>query len=264
VTASFRSTPALEERLRGTPLLVLLDLDGTLAPIAPRPDDAEVPSATREVLETLAAQPGVSVAIVSGRGAADARRVASLRDAWVIGNHGLELITPGGKVVVDPLVEPYGPTLSAVARELESQLADVRGILVENKVWSLSVHYRLADDADVPKVQRAVETLVRDHALRLTAGKRIFEVRAPVRIDKGTAVLKLSLQLGALGEHASTFFAGDDVTDEDAFRQLRARAPRAVTVRVSGEEQRPTAAEFSVADTDEMRELLVWLASIRR
>jgi trehalose 6-phosphate phosphatase len=58
-------------------------------------------------------------------------------------------------------------------------------------------------------------------------------------------------------------FAGDDVTDEDAFRTLRENAPRAVTVRVIGDERRATAAEFTVADTDAMRELLAWLLSIR-
>jgi trehalose-phosphatase len=264
VTASLPLSPDLEERLGGTPLLVLLDLDGTLAPIAPRPDDVAVPDQTRRAVEQLTAKPGVHVAIVSGRGATDARRIVSLSDVWVIGNHGLEQIAPSGEIAVDPQVEPYGPALAAVARELAARLADIPGILVENKVWSLSVHYRLAEDAVVPRVKRIVEALVREHGLRLTEGKRVFEVRAPVRVDKGTAVLKLSLQLGALGDGASLLFAGDDITDEDAFRLLRMRASRAVTVRVNDDDRRPTAAEFSVGDTEGIRDLLVWLASIRR
>jgi trehalose-phosphatase len=206
----------------------------------------------------------VHVAIVSGRSATDARRLVPLGTLWVIGNHGLELVAPGGEIAVDPLVAPYRAVLSRVARRLESSLGDIPGVMVEDKVWSLSVHYRLVDPSAVPRIQRAVEELARENGLRMTEGKRIFEVRAPIRVDKGTAVSKLAEQLGALGDHASLLFAGDDVTDEDAFRVLRERAPRAVTVRVSGNDRRSTAAEFMVADTDAMRELLAWLASIRR
>jgi trehalose-phosphatase len=242
----------------------LLDLDGTLAPIAPRPDDAELPPATRRELERLAASPGVHVAIVTGRSVGDARRIVPLEALWMIGNHGLELVAPGGEISVDPQVAPYRPVLSRVARALESSLADIPGLMVENKVWSLSVHYRLVDSAAVPRIRRTVEELAREDELRMTEGKRIFEVRAPIRVDKGTAVSKLADQLGALANGASLLFAGDDVTDEDAFRVLRARSPRAVTVRVIGDDQRLTAAEFIVADTDAMRELLAWLASIRR
>lgn len=261
---TFPPGPELAARLAGSPLLILLDLDGTLAPIAPRPDDAEVPPDTRRLLEQLVASPDQHIAIVTGRSARDARRVLPIDGLWMIGNHGLEVVAPDGELTVDPQVAPFRPVLSRVARALESSLADIPGAMVEDKVWSLSVHYRLVDPSAVPRIQREVETLALENALRMTEGKRIFEVRAPIRVDKGTAVSKLAQQVGALGDHASLLFAGDDVTDEDAFRVLRDCAPRAVTVRVIGDEQRPTAAEFTVADTDAMRELLAWLASIRR
>jgi len=94
------------ERLDGSPLVLLLDVDGTLAPIAPRPEDAEVPAATRRVLEALVARPGVHVVVVSGRSAADARRLVGVPGTWTIGNHGIETIVPDGTISIDERAAP--------------------------------------------------------------------------------------------------------------------------------------------------------------
>ena len=99
--------------------------------------------------------------------------------------------------------------------------------------------------------------------LRVTQGKLVLEVRPPARVDKGTAVLRLALHLGALRNGSALVFAGDDQTDEDAFRALRTRAPAAVTVRVTHGESVATAAEFTVRDPEEMRLFLEWLLAAR-
>ena len=87
-------TPTLATRLSGTPLVLLLDIDGTLAPIAGRPGDAALPPATRLVVDQLARTGGVHVVAISGRSARDSRRLICLDDTWVIGNHGLEVAPP--------------------------------------------------------------------------------------------------------------------------------------------------------------------------
>lgn len=263
-TPLFPVSEPLQERLEGMPLVIMLDVDGTLAPLAPRPDAAVVPAETRRAIATLAARDGVQVVLVSGRAAADARRMVSALHVWVIGNHGFEITGPDGEELVDQQVAHYRPIVAQAARRLEPQVAHVPGVFLEDKGWTLSVHYRIADPAVVPRLRAAVEDVVAQLGLRLTLGKQVLEIRPPVRVDKGTAVLLLGRQLGGLDDAGACVFIGDDQTDEDAFRALRARSPRAITVRVlHGDESTPTAAEFSACDPIEVRAFLEWLVRWR-
>ena len=250
-------------RLAGSPLLVMLDIDGTLAPIAARPELAVVPPETRRAVAALASRPHTHVALVTGRAAADGRRMVAVGRTWVIGTHGSEVASPDGDVEIDPAVEPFRPAIAQAARQVAAAVAAIRGVIFEDKTWSLSVHYRLADPSVGPRLRATVDEIADRHGLLVTSGKMIVEVRAPAPVDKGTAVVSLAQRLGALGEGASLLFIGDDATDEDGFRQLRARVPHAVTVRVSGQEEMPTAAEFSVRDPAAVRETLEWLLRLR-
>ncbi|MHB1223024.1 MAG: trehalose-phosphatase [Gemmatimonadaceae bacterium] len=246
-------------RLSGSPCVVMLDVDGTLAPIAPRPEDAVVPPETQKVVAALAARPSVFVALISGRAAPDARRMVGVSNVWVVGNHGAECITPSGDQTVDPTVAPFQEAIARVRATLSTLLAPVAGVIVEDKRWTLSVHYRQADPMLVPRVKATVERVAAKSGLRVHDGKMVFEVRPPVRVDKGTAVVALADRLGGLAEGASLLFIGDDRTDEDAFRLLRQRVPHAVTVRVA-DEQAETDAEFLVADPPAVRGFLRALA----
>jgi trehalose-phosphatase len=246
------------DRLAGHPLVLMLDIDGTLAPIASRPALARVPDETRGLIASLATRPGVIVVLVSGRAAHDARRLVGVANLWTIGNHGAEVMNPEGEVAVDPQVAPYGEAMARVATALTASLQPLRGVLVENKTWTLSVHHRLADDGILPRLYATVESLVTRNGLRLTDGNKVIEIRPPVAVDKGTAVYRLAGELGALQPGASLFFAGDDITDEDAFRVLRARCPAAVTLQVG--DRRATSAEFRVAAPDGVRAVLARIA----
>ena len=244
-----------EERLVGRPTVVMLDVDGTLAPIVSHPSLAVVPAETRRVIARLASRDGVSVALVSGRGAHDARRLVSVENVWTIGNHGAEVMDPAGEVVVDPEIVRFGPQVARMARTLEPLLSPLKGVHLENKGWSLSVHYRAADEGIIPRLSAVVEGEAARNGLRMTLGKKVLEVRPPVLVDKGTAVYQLARNLGALGDDAAVVFAGDDVTDEDAFRVLRTHVPRAVTVRVGPAAH--TAAEYPFTSTEEVYSLLL-------
>jgi trehalose-phosphatase len=263
-------------RLAGRPLAVLLDVDGTLAPIAPRPEEAAVPAETRKVVAALAALPDVRVALVSGRAAADARRMVGVANVWVIGNHGFEVVSPDGGELPQPELEPWRSAVARAARRIAPPVAPVPGVLLEDKGWTLSVHYRLADPKVVPRLVESVERVAEPLGLRVMRGKMVVEVRPDVRVDKGTAVLRLANQLGALARreddvsgddrdaaagdgNGSAVFVGDDRTDEDAFRALRSRSARVVTVRVTHGEEMATAAEFSLEDPAAVRSFLEWL-----
>jgi len=262
-------TADLAARVLQSPLLVALDIDGTLAPIAPTPQAAAIPETTRRTLQRLARSRDVHLAFVTGRAALDGRRLVAVADSWTVGNHGIELIDPAGEVRVNALAEAFAPTIAHAARMLAGPLGGIGGVFVEDKAWTLSVHVRLAARADVPRVEQTLTDVARQLELRVIQGKEIFELRPPVAINKGTALLELAAALGvsdhrgALG--GSLLYAGDDRTDEDAFRALRARQWNAVTVHVGDGSTHGvlTEAEFVLADPPALRELLEWLVSVR-
>jgi trehalose-phosphatase len=247
------------DRLSGRPLLLMFDVDGTLAPIADHPTLARVPETTRRILASLVERPGVSVALVSGREAHDARQLVGIDRVWTIGNHGAEVMAPGGDLVVNPDVARYAEAVASAALELAPMVEPLAGVYLENKHWTLSVHYRQADPSVRPRLQLSVDRAAADNGLRVMEGKLVYEIRPPVPVDKGTAVYTLARDLGALAPGASLLFAGDDITDEDAFRRLRAQHPEAVTIHVGDRDD--TAAEFVLGDPDGVRELLERIAT---
>ena len=246
-------------RLDASPLALLLDVDGTLAPIVSTPALAHVPAPTRFLLERLAQLPGVVMALVSGRAALDAATIASVPGAWVIGNHGYELMAPDGEITVWPAATEYEPAMAEAARLL-TPLEMVEGALLENKRWTLSVHYRNVTHGS-SDLQNRVRGVAADLGLRVTDGKKVIEVRPPIDVDKGTAALAFALRHEALPA-GSVLYAGDDRTDEDAFGALRPSG-RAVTVRIADEEVVQTDAEFTLQSPAGLHELLGWLVQRR-
>ena len=256
-------TPAIAQRLAGSPLLLLLDVDGTLAPIAERPEYAAVPPATQRVLVDLVALPDTHVALVSGRSARDARRLVNVKDVWVLGNHGIEVARPNAPPAVRRDVAQYASQIAAAVDRCLSIADATPGVIVEDKRWTLSVHYRLADPS-CPCASAHVADIANQLDFRDNR-KEVLELRPPVDVHKGTASIALAQTLNALESGASLFCAGDDRTDEDAFRALRAAQPAAVTVFVGTDSGiLTTGAEFSVADPDDVRLLLEAIVEQRR
>jgi trehalose-phosphatase len=180
---------------------LILDVDGTLAPIAARPELAAVPAETRAELARLTDR-YLLVACVSGRAGEDARRLVGIEGIEIVGNHGLEL--------------------DARAHELAAEIAafrDAVGLPVEDKALSLSYHYREASDEAAARAElEKVAERARAEGLDARWGRKVLEIRPPVHADKGTAVRALLERSGArLG-----LYAGDDTTDLDAFAGLRA------------------------------------------
>jgi trehalose-phosphatase len=258
-------TPALARRLCGRPLVLLLDVDGTLSPIAPRPEYAIVPPETQQLLGELAALPFTSVVVISGRAADDARRLVGVEGLWVIGNHGFEIAPPNQPPAVRSEVAPFAGRIASAAARCNAIAARIPGVVVEDKRWTVSVHYRLAHPSAIAALAAEIADVGRDLGLRVTRGKEVLELRPPIAIDKGTAATELAASLNALASGASLLCAGDDRTDEDAFRALRAAQPACVTIHVGidpvGFE---TNAEFYVPDTAAMGELLQAVLLLQR
>jgi len=193
---------------------ILLDVDGTLAPIAPHPDRSAVPAATRAVLADLVARYAL-VACVSGRAAPDAARLVGVEGVAIVGNHGLELLE-GGAVRWAEGVEAWLPAVRRAADAL-GPLALAVGGWVEDKGATLTVHVREAPDPDAARAaleERAVP-LIAAQGLGWRWGRMALEARPPLDIDKGTAVRDLLAAHPAVG---CSLYAGDDLTDLDALR----------------------------------------------
>ncbi|MCC6803730.1 MAG: trehalose-phosphatase [Anaerolineae bacterium] len=189
---------------------LVTDVDGTISPIAPTPDAAQVTPRSRDLLRRLAGQIAL-VAAVSGRAADDLSARVGIPEMVYVGNHGLERMS-GGIAEALPEAVAARPALERVIAALQPRL--LPGMILEDKRVTLSLHYRQA--ADPAAVEAAFAPLIaqlcRDAGLRCFSGKLIFEVRPAVEVDKGTAFARL------IADHAlaAAVFLGDDVTDADA------------------------------------------------
>jgi trehalose 6-phosphate phosphatase len=228
-------------------ILLLLDFDGTLAPIVERPELAKLPEETRSLLFALNAEPRVSVAIVSGRSLADLRQHVGLETIYA-GNHGLE-IEGRGLRFQSPDISSARPVLAKFASELGGRLTAIHGAFIENKGPILSIHYRATEDAQIPLVLNAVESVYVRYTdvLELHHGKKVLEIGPRVRWNKGEAALWILKQLGQDGVLAVC--AGDDRTDEDIFVAL----PDSISIKVG---EGATAARYRVLGPVEMHGVL--------
>ena len=217
---------------------LFLDVDGVLAPIVPRPEDARVPEGTREELRRLVRRYTL-VACVSGRAGDDAQRIVGVEGIVYVGNHGLEL---------EPEAEKW-------RQPLERFLAGAAWPQTENKGLSAALHFRTADDqADA---RAALELLATDAtATGLVArwGRKVLEVLPPVQANKGTAVRRLLDERGL----KRALYAGDDTTDLDGFRALDHLdlAVRVAVVSPEGPRELRETADLAVDGPAEFRALL--------
>ena len=239
-------------------LLLLLDFDGTLAPIVDRPELAAIPAATRAALERLRARPGVEAAVVSGRGMADVRERAALGPIAYAGNHGME-IHGAGIDRVHPEAAAARPLLERASGRIEAGLAGIGGAFLEDKGLTLSIHFRLAPAREAEVRQVVEDATAGEDALRVTAGKMVLEVRPRVEWDKGKAALFLLDHLRP-PPGAPVLYLGDDTTDEDAFRALAGWRPEGEGVLVAPSPPADSAARSWVRSPEEVAELFAALA----
>jgi trehalose-phosphatase len=143
--------------------------------------------------------------------------------------------------------------INAAAERLQRELADVPGVLIEPKGFAISIHFRLVDENEIPRIERVVdETVAAIPGFRKGHGKKLFEIRPDLDWGKGQALLWLLDALGLEGPDVLPLYIGDDLTDEDAFRAL---GDRGVGILVA-EEPRETAAEYRLRDPEEVRRFL--------
>ena len=231
---------------------VFLDYDGTLTPIVSRPELAHLSDAMRAALNRL--NEVCPVAIVSGRDLADIQKLAGLQ-ITTIADHGFELAMPGRPVETYEPAAVLAEEIGAVADAIENEIGAVAGVLVERKRFSVAVHYRLVEADHLKRVHDAIDRLLAAHPrLRIVDGKMVREFRPDLDWDKGKAVLNLADRIGLAVD--GIVYIGDDVTDEDVFRELR---DAGTGIIVWGSPRR-TAASYCLPDIDAVQRFLTQLA----
>ncbi len=238
-------------------LAVFLDYDGTLTPIVDDPARALLAEEARRALGRLAVT--CPVAVISGRDLDDVRALVGLPDLWYAGSHGFDIAGPGGER--HQRNPELVPVLDAVEIELRAAVTSIDGAWVERKRFAVAVHYRQVEAARIGDVEEAVKGVAQAHPeLRMTGGKKVFELRPAVPWDKGKALEFLLEVLGLTTEDVLPVYIGDDETDEDAFRVARHRG---LAIVVRGEDDsRATAAQYALSDPDEVRMFLEEVVSI--
>jgi trehalose-phosphatase len=239
-------------------LVVFLDYDGTLTPIVAHPEDAVLSEATRASMRKLAA--GCAVAVVSGRDLRSVRALVGIGGIFYAGSHGFEIAGPAGWRADYEEGAAFLPLLDTVERELETALASVGGAQVERKKFSVAAHYRNVQPGDEAHVKRAVDhVLSRHRSLRVSPGKKVWDIQPDIEWNKGKALLWLLGELGLDSCASLPLYIGDDTTDEDAFRAVYDRGI-GIVVR---EEPRRTVAQYALDNTDQVRTFIEALAEIK-
>ena len=197
---------------------ILTDVDGTIAPIVERPEDAGVPDETRELLSALAERYAL-VACVSGRPALDARRIVGIDEIAYSGNHGYEMLAPGaGEPQPDPSLDGHDRDAARFVEALSSADLERAGIRIEDKGAIVALHWRGSEnESEAESLASEIAADAEWRELVAHRGRKVLEIRPNVAINKGIAVAALL----ASKPVTTALYGGDDRTDVDAFSALR-------------------------------------------
>jgi len=232
---------------------IALDYDGTLTPIVSRPDLAVLSEEMRETVRNLAKSQ--SVAVISGRDLEDVRNLVKLDNIIYAGSHGFDISSMDRKKEGFQMGKEILPELDSAEKALHSRVDRITGALIERKRFSIAVHYRQVEDGDISLIEEIVdEVLNKFKSLTKGKGKKVFELKPDIQWDKGKALLWVLDALERDLENSLTIYIGDDITDEDAFRELKGKGIGIIVK--DNEPDRTTFAEYALNNTSEVGRFL--------
>jgi len=257
----FEDITASEKKvLREKSLFLMLDYDGTIVPIAQVPQKAVLSGKIRSKLKEFSGQSGVTTAFISGRSLKELKKLVGIKGVIYAGNHGLEIQGKGISFRY-PTPQRSLDAIEEVCLALRSGLSGFKGLLIEDKGCTLSVHYRLAEKTEAKKAKKvfydSVRPFIYKKLVAVTEGKKVLEVKPDIKWDKGRAVRFLMRKIP--GPALFPVYIGDDKTDEDAFRTLKKKG---LTVFVG--KKAPTSAKYRIKSPEGVVEFLNDLIKIRR
>ncbi|KAL1569623.1 trehalose-phosphatase [Salvia divinorum] len=258
---------------KGKQIVMFLDYDGTLSPIVDDPDRAFMSESMRATVRKLARY--FPTAIVSGRCRDKVYSFVRLTELYYAGSHGMDIKGPSkgynkdAEAVLFQPASEFIPMIDEVYKSLLEVTKSTQGARVENNKFCVSVHFRCVDEMKWIELARQVGMVLEGYpSLRLSQGRKVFEIRPTIKWDKGKALEFLLESLG-YANCADVFpvYIGDDRTDEDAFKVLRERG-QGFGIVVS-KTPKDTKASYSLQEPSEvmafLRRLVEWKkVSLRR
>lgn len=240
----------------GTRAILLLDYDGTLVPIFQKPELAVLSWDMKELLKSLAKH--LKVGIISGRSLTEVKKLVGLTNIYYAGNHGLEIEGPGVRLL-RPEAERARPTVAEICERLQGRLGRMKGAIIEEKGLTASIHYRLVRRRELKDLGKifleVVKPYIKSGEIRVTHGKKVFEIRPNIDWNKGKAVIWI-INVVDPDSKLKPIYIGDDETDEDAFMAIKKIG---ITILVS-EKRKRSHAEFFLRNVSEVKIFLKELA----
>jgi trehalose 6-phosphate phosphatase len=235
----------------GRKIALFLDFDGTLVPIQKDPEQCFLSKKFKNQLLALSDSQCCYLIILSGRSLSDIKKRIGIRQIYYGGNHGLDISGPNLKFT-HPKALTSRLAIEQIKRQLEKAIANIDGAWLENKKYSVSLHFRSVKKENIPLIKKVFNTvtnkLIEERRLNVLKGKKVIELTPNASWDKGSAALWILKQLK---DKCVPIYAGDDQTDETAFRAL---AKKGITVRVG--KSKKTVAKYYLKSHWEVLRLL--------
>lgn len=254
----------LKEKLGQNRIFLFLDYDGTLTPIVDTPEQAIIPKNTKEILKALSENNQCRVAIISGRALGDIRKRVGLDGLIYVGNHGLEIYDD--KLSFRWMMpQSFKEALTEIKNRLKEVFAKIDGVFIEDKEFTLSLHYRMVhvEDAVIKSMFDEVLNPYQDkREIAVVAGKKVFEVRPAKEGRKSKIATNLLVRERLASNFANILpiYIGDDETDEDAFKEMINK--NGVTIRVG--EDNASLAHYYLNNTEEVTKLLEMILNLKK
>ncbi|CAI0546678.1 unnamed protein product [Linum tenue] len=257
---------------KGKKIVVFLDYDGTLSPIVDDPNSAfmsdEMRAAVREVAKCF------PTAIISGRSREKVKEFVQLSNVYYAGSHGMDIMAPpsntptvvmdkkGTEVLFQP-AKSFLPAIQKILTELEEETAKIKGAMVEDNRFCVSVHFRHVKD-EVKHHHLLVKKLSvqKQNSSLINSKAQVMEIRPTIEWDKGHAVEYFLETLGLSNSDVLPVYIGEDRTDEDAFKVIQRRGQGYPIIVTSI--PKDTKASYSLIDPSEVLTFLLRLARWRK
>jgi len=206
-------------KIKDKNIFLFLDYDGTLTPIVSSPEKAILSDKMRSLIKKISNI--ILVAIISGRSIEDIKHKVAIDKILYAGNHGTE-IWDGEQLIINHDIDTTKPLLNDLISRLKEMLSSIKGVFIEDKGATVSIHFRQVDIKELGKLFKLFNEVAKEFqdVFKITTGKKVFEIRPVSAWNKGDAVIWL---LERYGQGRIPIYIGDDVTDEDAFHAVEGK-----------------------------------------